>query len=708
MEFHKGNSSQEHKEIPNLSHLEITRSPRSPRASPRSPRMQHSSGSPLKGGSGRGSPVKHDRVSHSRRDGRPKKCGSGGKGTWGGLLDTGDSFHLDPNDPNYDSSDDSNQMNTSNASQPSEEFKKKVTVIIEEYFATDDVVSTTGELRDLGHPAYLYYFVKKLVSMSMDRNDKEKEMAAVLLSSLYADVLDPPQVRKGFSKLVESSDDLAVDVPDMVDTLALFIARAVVDDMLPPSFLTKQMAKLPNGSKGIDVLRTAEKGYLSAPLHAENIERKWGGSKNKTVEDMKAKIRDLLIEYGVCGDKREALRCIKDLNVPHFHHEIVKRAILIAMEKRSMEVRILDLLKGAAEDGFINSSQMSKGFARLIEVIDDLSLDIPNARQILQSLISKAASEGWLSASSLKSLNTQQANALEDDEVMKLFKAKATSMIHEYFLTGDLFEVMSGLAPENHLSSPALNAIFVKKLILLAMDRKNREKEMASVLLTTLSFATEDIVNGFVMLLESVEDTALDNPVVVEDLAKFIARAVVDEVLAPLNLSDIERNSDGEEVLRMARSLLGARFAGERMSRCWGGGGSGRAVGWAIEDVKERIEKALEEYETGGDAREACRCIKELGMPFFHHEVVKKALVNVMEKKNERLWGLLEMCFDMGLVTENQMKKGFERVREGIDDLKLDVPDVEREYKRYVERAKENGWLDSDFSIKKSVEGEIC
>ncbi|KAK1305683.1 hypothetical protein QJS10_CPA10g00603 [Acorus calamus] len=627
MEFHKGNSSQEHKEIANLSHLEITRSPRSPRASPkspqspRSPRMQHrssskspvehggpgggspvkhgrsgSSGSSLKSESGRGSPVKHDRILKTILIG-----GSGGKGTWGGLLDTGDSYHLDPNDPNYDSSEDCNQMNTSKASQPPEEFKKKVTVIVEEYFATDDVVSTTNELRDLGHPDYHYYFVKKLVSMSMDRNDKEKEMAAVLLSSLYADVIDPPQVHKGFSKLVESSDDLAVDVPNMVDTLALFIARAVVDDILPPSFLTKQMAKLPKGSKGIDVLRTAEKGYLSAPLHAENIERKWGGSKNKTVEDMKARISDLLIEYGVCGDKREAFRCIKDLNVPHFHHEIVKQAILIAMERRSMEARILDLLKGAAEDGFINS-----------------------------------------------------------------------------------------------------------KAILLAMDRKNREKEMASVLLTTLSFATEDIVNGFVMLLESVEDTALDNPVVVEDLAKFLARAVVDEVLAPLNLSDIERNSDGEEVLRMARSLLGARFVGERMSRCWGGGGSGRAVGWAIEDVKERIEKALEEYETGGDAREACRCIKELGMPFFHHEVVKKALVNVMEKKNERLWGLLEMCFDMGLVTENQMKKGFERVGEGIDDLKLDVPDVEREYERYVERAKENGWLDSDFSVKKTVEGEIC
>lgn len=30
-------------------------------------------------------------------------AGSGGKGTWGGLLDTDDTNVLDPTDPNYDS-----------------------------------------------------------------------------------------------------------------------------------------------------------------------------------------------------------------------------------------------------------------------------------------------------------------------------------------------------------------------------------------------------------------------------------------------------------------------------------------------------------------------------------------------------------------------------------------------------------------------------
>lgn len=585
------------------------------------------------------------------------------------------------------------------------EYKKKATVIVEEYFTTDDVVSTANELRVLGMPSYNYYFVKKLVSLAMDRHDKEKEMAALLLSALYADDIDPPQVYKGFRKLVESADDLIVDIPDTVDVLALFIARAVVDDILPPAFLKKQMVSLPKDSKGVEVLKRAEKGYLAAPLHAEIIERRWGGSKNKTVDEVKERINNLLIEFVVSGDKKEAYRCIKELKVPFFHHEIVKRALMMAMERRQAEGWLLDLLKEASEEGLINSSQITKGFNRIIDTVDDLSLDIPNARKILHTLISKAASEGWLCASSLISLSLQPGKRSLEDSACKNFKIKAQSIIQEYFLSVDILEVQSCLDSENSTSSDELNAIFVKKLITLAMDRKNREKEMASVLLSSLSFPPDDVVSGFVMLLESADDTALDNPVVVEDLGMFLARAVVDEVLAPLHLEEIASQfsrpeSIGSKVLQMAKSLLNARLSGERILRCWGGGGTSQS-GWAVEDVKDKIGKLLEEYESGGEVQEAFRCIKELGMPFFHHEIVKKALVSVIEKKNERLWGLLKECFHSGLITMNQMTKGFERVEEYLDDLALDVPDAEKKFIHYVERAKAQGWLESSFSFTK-------
>ncbi|CAA7397242.1 unnamed protein product [Spirodela intermedia] len=593
------------------------------------------------------------------------------------------------------------------------EIKKKVGVIVEEYFATDDVSSTASELQDLCCPSFHFYFVKKLVSTAMDRHEKEKEMAAVLLSIFYAAVIDPPQVYKGFTELVESCDDLHVDIPDVVDVLALFIARAVVDDILPPAFLTKQVAFLPENSKGVEALKRAEKSYLSAPLHAEIVLRRWGGSRSTTVEDMKNRIGDLLAEYLVTGDRVEACRCIKDLKVPFFHHEIVKRALILAMERREAEGLILELLKASTAEGLINSSQISKGFNRIIEAVDDLCLDIPSARELLQGLISKAASEGWLCRSSLVPLPLLPEKPLEDDAT-RVFKTRAAGIIQEYFLTGDILEVIGSRELGNHFSpsSAQLNAIFVKKLVTMAMDRKNREKEMASLLLTSLPFPAEDILGGFLLLVGDAEDAALDVPAIVEDLGMFLARAVVDEVLAPLHLEEIASqcggDSAGGRALKMTRSLLSAKLAGERILRCWGGGGSSR-TGWEIEDVKEKIGRLLEEYDSGGDLHEACHCIKELGMPFFHHEVVKKALVALMERKNSRrLWDLLVQCFSVGLITTDQMAKGFNRVADCIDDLALDLPSVEKQFALYVDMARHEGWLDSSFSFSSTSGSGDC
>ncbi|KAJ4961545.1 hypothetical protein NE237_021455 [Protea cynaroides] len=640
--------------------------------------------------------VRHIRRSHSAKLARVKKDGAGGKGTWGKLLDTDGGPFVDRNDPNYDSGEEPYQLVGATISDPLDEYKKAVVAIIEEYFSTGDVELAASDLRELGSSEYHPYFVKRLISMAMDRHDKEKEMASVLLSALYADVISSAEISQGFLLLLETADDLALDILDAVDILALFIARAVVDDILPPVFITRAKKTLPESLKGHQVLQTAEKSYLSAPHHAELVERRWGGSTHITVEEVKKKISDLLREYVESGDTVEACRCIRELGVSFFHHEVVKRALTLAMEIQTAEPLIFNLLKEAAEEGLISSSQMTKGFGRLAESLDDLSLDIPSAKTLFQSLVPNAISEGWLDASFLKTSADNGELGGNDSEKVRRFKEEAVTIIHEYFLSDDIPELIRSL---EDLAAPEFNPVFLKKLITLAMDRKNREKEMSSVLLSALHseiFSTEDIVNGFVMLLESAEDTALDILDASNELAYFLARAVVDDVLAPLNLDEISSklppNCSGSETVHMARSLLAARHAGERILRCWGGG-----TGWAVEDAKDKITKLLEEYESGGVVAEARQCIRDLGMPFFNHEVVKKALVMAMEKKNDRMLDLLQECFGEGLITINQMTKGFARIRDGLDDLALDIPNAEEKFKFYVEHAMNNRWLLPSF-----------
>ncbi|KAI3717816.1 hypothetical protein L1987_69668 [Smallanthus sonchifolius] len=636
--------------------------------------------------------VRHVRRSHSGKFVKVKKDGGGGKGTWGKLLDTDGDTRIDRNDPNYDSGEEPYQLVGTAVSDPLDEYKRKVASIIDEYFTTGDVDLAASELRELRSSEYHPYFIKRLVSMAMDRHDKEKEMASVLLSSLYSDVISSTQIKQGFFMLLESADDLVVDILDTVETLALFIARAVVDDILPPAFVTRAKKSLSESSKGFQVLQTAEKSYLSAPHHAELVERRWGGSTHITVEEVKKRISDLLREYAESGDTSEACRCIRQLGVAFFHHEVVKRALVLAMENRAAEPLILKLLKEASEEGLISSSQMVKGFARLRESLDDLALDIPSAKSLFESLVQVAVSDGWLDSSFVKSNGDGPITEAEDDEKLRRYKEEIVSIIHEYFLSDDIPELIRSL---EDLGSPEYNPVFLKKLITLALDRKNREKEMASVLLSALHieiFSTQDIVDGFTLLLESADDTALDILDASNELALFLARAVIDDVLAPLNLEEIgnrfEPNCNGSETIHVTQSLIGARHAGERLLRCWGGG-----TGWAVEDAKDKIVKLLEEYETGGVVGEACQCIRDLGMPFFNHEVVKKALVMAMEKKNDRMLDLLQECYSEGLITTNQMTKGFGRVKDGLDDLALDIPDAEDKFKVYYEHAVVRGWL---------------
>ncbi|MCO5576479.1 hypothetical protein L7F22_030289 [Adiantum nelumboides] len=137
-------------------------------------------------------------------------------------------------------------------------------------------------------------------------------------------------------------------------------------------------------------------------------------------------------------------------------------------------------------------------------------------------------------------------------EVTK-FKQKSASII----LVNEVREVIKIL---ENLVAPTLNAVFVKKLITSAMDTKNWEEEITSFLLSFLFLevmTTQDVAEAFWMLLEVVEDIALDILDAANQLSLFLARVVVDDILAPLDLDEINEQlrlwSLGVEIVHMAK-----------------------------------------------------------------------------------------------------------------------------------------------------------
>ena len=69
-------------------------------------------------------------------------------------------------------------------------------------------------------------------------------------------LLSQADVEKGFTSLLERIEDLSLDVPNALKFLSIFVARAEVDEVLPPAFLVR--ADLGEHDAGSQVLRQAQ------------------------------------------------------------------------------------------------------------------------------------------------------------------------------------------------------------------------------------------------------------------------------------------------------------------------------------------------------------------------------------------------------------------------------------------------------------------
>ncbi len=60
------------------------------------------------------------------------------------------------------------------------------------------------------------------------------------------------------------------------------------------------------------------------------------------------------------GDARAAVKGLRELAVPFFHHEFVRQAVTQALQGAASEARVLPLLGRLSECGLVSSNQLAK------------------------------------------------------------------------------------------------------------------------------------------------------------------------------------------------------------------------------------------------------------------------------------------------------------------------------------------------------------
>ncbi|KAM5132603.1 programmed cell death protein 4 [Mantella aurantiaca] len=340
-----------------------------------------------------------DRKSRSGKGrGLPKKGGAGGKGVWGTPGQVYDVEEVDIKDPNYD---DQENCVYETTVLPLDEnaFEKSVTPIVQEYFEHGDTNEVAEMLKDLNLGGMKSGLPALAVSLALEGKASHREMTSKLLHDLCGTLLSAEDLASSFDKLLQELPELVLDTPRAPQLVGQFIARAVGDGILSRSYMESY-----KGTVDCDHARSALTRATILLTMSRGGRRRmdsvWGsGGGQQPVKKLVKEIDMLLKEYVLSGDVLEAERCLQELEVPHFHHELVYEAVLMVLESSGDNIykTMLPLLECLWKSGVVTLDQMKRGYDRIYYEIPDINLDAPHAYSVLERFVEDCFKAGIIS-----------------------------------------------------------------------------------------------------------------------------------------------------------------------------------------------------------------------------------------------------------------------------------------------------------------------
>lgn len=157
-------------------------------------------------------------------------------------------------------------------------IKSRISSIIKEHMTSEDIQDTAQSITELNAPKLGFEVVKKIMYKACDGNHRSKYLASKFLAEVPAAVISKDQISKGFSILLERTEDMLLDTPNILQILSTFIARAIVDEALPPAFLVRQ--DLGQKDMGFQVVEHAQQ-ILAEPKARQRLSCCWLGQEEE-------------------------------------------------------------------------------------------------------------------------------------------------------------------------------------------------------------------------------------------------------------------------------------------------------------------------------------------------------------------------------------------------------------------------------------------
>jgi len=456
----------------------------------------------------------------------------------------------------------------------------------------------------------------------------------------------------------------------------------------------------------------------SEPEYFQNFQ-----SDVESLSAFKMKVEELINDYFYDADYEKITLALEKLNCPNFFNQVPKLLLwtVVASKKQEQFPAARHLLTHLRSINILSKIQLESAFRRLFHRLNELSMLNQNAYLILVDFGEYCVARNLMGEEFLRQLKKETDFAKDPDRIERL-KKHIQEIVAEFFSSGDVEEAVRCVA---EMDTPFYNHEVVKRIVSTALDHGNRERELTSQFLARAvgdgdnedyPIPRQNCELGFIILLQRVEGLYKDVPDVLELLSSFIGRAIVDEVLAPAFLDHVTllETDMGFAVIHHVKYMLSGPRHNDQLLNVWGANDQK-----SVASMKEAIRGIIREYLVSRELDEALTAIQELNVPMFHHEIIKQLVPAVADfytakglqsdsadqsaaKKAEAdvvlkdlripqeiadkavqiqlAVDLISTALEHNIMSHKQIKGGFKRLRDRMDDFKLDSPLIVKYY----------------------------
>mmetsp|Transcript_93527 Transcript_93527/g.273868 ORF Transcript_93527/g.273868 Transcript_93527/m.273868 type:complete len:493 (+) Transcript_93527:63-1541(+) len=264
------------------------------------------------------------------------------------------------------------------------EFKRQVTVCLEEYFVALNVTEVETLIRELSMQPYHHEFVKKAITLSFMQGstDSGREAVLTLLTQLNSNgILSKDDLQWGVTRLLGQLDDLELDCPHCGDLATEFLACMVADELVSVPFLRRCRLLRIGGATGLRVLDSTQR---RTPEYSK---------KHLGIAQFKREIHTMILEYFNSGDEAEFGRCVRELAPLSQEQsaELIRKVMVLAIERSGSECEMaLRLLVWLCRHEELDGEALVHGFDDLYARMPDLVLDVPDAEDMSRAFVVEA------------------------------------------------------------------------------------------------------------------------------------------------------------------------------------------------------------------------------------------------------------------------------------------------------------------------------